>query len=140
MADVVETLIGATYVDSNMPFARACINIFLPEIREKEPHSKLTTRPSRSVCSSMFGNMRSLELLQKLIHYDFKDLSMLGEAFTHPSCERDTVTESHQRLEFLGDSVLDIIIASSLFQHQRAFSAGQTTATKAALVNGVIST
>lgn len=56
------------------------------------------------------------ELLKKL-HINFKNINSLDLAFTHRSYlnEVRTVTQSNERLEFLGDSILSFIISSHLF-------------------------
>ena len=48
-----------------------------------------------------------LSEFQQAIFYEFKDLSLLALALTHPSFhEHDKTKPTNQRLEFLGDSVL----------------------------------
>ena len=56
-------------------------------------------------------------------------------ALTRPSCEKDTIAESYQRFEFLGDAVLDVIVVSLFFEHNSDWSHCDMTAMKAALVN-----
>jgi dsRNA-specific ribonuclease len=51
-----------------------------------------------------------------IAHNKFLDKGLLQEALTHPSCERDTLTELYQRLGFLGDAVLDIIVVKAIFK------------------------
>jgi dsRNA-specific ribonuclease len=71
----------------------------------------------------------------KLIGHKFRDRYIFLEALTHPSCQRDEFTESYQRLEFLGDAVLDMIVASALFADDANLSQGKMTQIKTALVN-----
>ena len=54
----------------------------------------------------------SLESLQQKIGYEFKDKSLLNLAITHKSSNN---FENNERLEFLGDSVLNSVISQYLF-------------------------
>lgn len=58
-----------------------------------------------------------IEKLQKNIGYTFHDQELLHTALTHPSYPKTTEedVEHYERLEFLGDSVLDLILAEDLF-------------------------
>jgi len=57
--------------------------------------------------------------LKAALQYDFKDLELLRVALTHASAldPSETVSGSYQRLEFLGDRVLGLVIASMLHHH-----------------------
>ncbi|WP_305985269.1 ribonuclease III [Roseibium sp. MMSF_3544] len=57
--------------------------------------------------------------LKAALHYEFKDLELLRTALTHASAlsPSETVAGSYQRLEFLGDRVLGLVIASMLHAH-----------------------
>lgn len=60
------------------------------------------------------------------IGYRFKDRDLLNRALTHPSAvsAADSVRLSNQRLEFLGDRVLNLIIAERLFSRRKMESEG----------------
>lgn len=60
-----------------------------------------------------------LESLQKNLGYRFKDISLLETALTHSSYanERSEKTESNERLEFLGDSVLGFVSANYFYRN-----------------------
>ena len=127
LADVVEALIGAAYIDSGFKAARACTNVFLPEISAVVPQF-----PERISVKS--NSPRDPEA-ETLIGYRFQDELLLLEALTHPSCGIDAKTESYQRLEFLGDAVLDVLISTFLSRCLPELSQGQMTRIKAALGN-----
>ena len=55
----------------------------------------------------------SLVNLQKKISYEFKDNSLLDLAITHKSSNN---SENNERLEFIGDSVLNAVISEYLFK------------------------
>ena len=60
----------------------------------------------------------------------FKIKVLVVEALTYRSCEKDTIIESYQRLEFLGGAVLDLVLVSLLFEHKLDWSHGDMTAIK----------
>jgi ribonuclease III len=61
---------------------------------------------------------KELTKLQKRIGYTFKQGTLLELAVTHPSVlnENPDITESNQRLEFLGDAVLQLIISEEIYR------------------------
>lgn len=81
---------------------------------------------------------KSLNLLEKDIKYSFKDQSILRVALTHSSyCNenrRRGFTESYERSEFLGDSILSVITAEFLYFRFPDADEGFLTRTRAALV------
>lgn len=70
-----------------------------------------------------------------MIGYHFRDAPLLREALIHPSCGVDASAESYQRLEFLGDVVLDVVISTHLSRCLPEFLHGQMARIKAALAN-----
>ncbi|MBQ9737086.1 MAG: ribonuclease III [Clostridia bacterium] len=68
------------------------------------------------------------------IRYNFKDESLFKLAMTHVSLANDTKTESNQRLEFLGDSVLSYIIATEIYKMYGKCDEGELTKIRALLV------
>lgn len=70
----------------------------------------------------------------------FKDLDLLSEALTHRSYlneHRDHAGSHNERLEFLGDAVLELAATDFLFKKYPAKPEGELTAYRAALVNTV---
>ncbi|MDE7348471.1 MAG: ribonuclease III, partial [Clostridia bacterium] len=49
--------------------------------------------------------------IETLIGYNFDDKSLLQRALTHPSYSHIHGGQNYQRLEFLGDSIVDFVIA-----------------------------
>jgi ribonuclease-3 len=79
-----------------------------------------------------------LEKLAKSIGVEFKDISLLQTACTHRSFLNENKGEGlehNERLEFLGDAVLELIITSYLFRKFPQKAEGDMTAYRAALVN-----
>ncbi len=71
-----------------------------------------------------------LNSIQEIIGFTFKDKSLLSAAFTHPSFS-SAVGENNQRLEFLGDSVLNLIIAEYVYKNYPMADEGKLTKLRA---------
>jgi len=79
---------------------------------------------------------RSAEHLQSRLGVSFKDIANLRQALYHRSYlnEADEDVESNERLEFLGDAVLGLIIADKLYKDYPAMTEGQLSQVRAILV------
>lgn len=75
--------------------------------------------------------------LQNQISYTFRDPALLRLALTHPSVahEQGVPVQTNQRLEFLGDAVLQLILTRELYLNFPAFGEGPLTKARAKLVN-----
>jgi ribonuclease-3 len=75
---------------------------------------------------------------EKILGISFKDPKLLTQALTHSSFvneyEGDDVIRDNERLEFLGDAVIDIVVADMLYRRFPEASEGQLTQLRAALV------
>ena len=72
--------------------------------------------------------------IESITQHTFRDEALLELALTHSSCERPT--GDNQRLEFLGDAVLDLIVAEKLFQNFPQAEEGSLDRCRASIVNG----
>lgn len=77
--------------------------------------------------------------LQEALGYHFKDLSYLEQAMTHSSYTNEQRTrgiraESNERLEFLGDAVLQLVISEHLFENYKKHREGALTKLRQGLV------
>ncbi|MEF8848537.1 MAG: ribonuclease III domain-containing protein, partial [Candidatus Thermoplasmatota archaeon] len=81
----------------------------------------------------------NIEELEKKIGYTFDEKKLLKNALTHKTYafEAKKPVEYNERLEFLGDAVLDFVIAEQLYNANRYFSEGELTRRKATLVNNI---
>lgn len=82
--------------------------------------------------------------LERAIGYSFTDRSLLARAVTHSSRANEAVSQAegaagppddNERLEFLGDSVLGLLVSEWLFAHFFAFTEGQLSLVKNHLVS-----
>ena len=79
----------------------------------------------------------ALEALQARLGYSFRDENGLRLALTHPSVahEQGMAVQHNQRLEFLGDSVLQLVLTSELYGKFPSMGEGPLTKARAQMVN-----
>ena len=75
-------------------------------------------------------NTNNIEQLEKILNYIFKDKSLLEQALTHRSFQGN----NNERLEFLGDSILNFIIAELLFKKFNLLPEGDLSRLRSQLV------
>ncbi|KAI4342145.1 hypothetical protein MLD38_026801 [Melastoma candidum] len=105
VADVVEALLGA-YVSSGGEMA-----------------------------GLMLMDWLGIKAVESLLRYSFRDPSLLVEALTHGSYMLPEIPKCYQRLEFLGDSVLDFLVTLYLHDTHPGLSPGVLTDMRSASVN-----
>jgi ribonuclease-3 len=76
--------------------------------------------------------------LENKINYQFSDQKLFKTALSHRSSLKDTGLESNERLEFLGDAVLGMIVSAFLYSEYEDLSEGDLTRMKATLVNETV--
>ena len=82
---------------------------------------------------------KSFEYLSSILGYTFNDSSILENALTHSSYSNEYKSRglnlpSNERLEFLGDAVLEIVISEYLYDNYKAFGEGKLTRMRQQLV------
>lgn len=147
IADCVEALIGAYLIECGPRGAllfMAWLGIrVLPQLEDgtygeiKLPSSPLSNHkiyPTKDLNILLDG----YDKFEEHIGYKFRDRSYLLQALTHASFSPNTLTDCYQRLEFLGDAVLDYLITRHLYEDSRMHSPGALTDLRSALVNNTI--
>ena len=79
-----------------------------------------------------------LDILQRKIGFEFRDLNFLKEALTHRSYLNENPSWEHdnnERLEFLGDAVLELVMTEELFTRFPDKEEGELTIYRAGMVN-----
>lgn len=79
----------------------------------------------------------NIEELEKTIGYEFKNKELIKHALTHSSFSNEQKInkwENYQRLEYLGDAVLELITSEYLFYNNPGMSEGQMSKTRASMV------
>ena len=140
LADVVEAVIGAAFVDGGFPKALACLRIFLPEVSWL-PLAERNNVLLHAVCETpdRLTIPSNITILETLVGHTFRCKSILLEAVTHPSYLSVPSTPSYQRLEYLGDAILDYLVTTTIFSHndpsQTALQPGRMHILRASTVN-----
>ncbi|MCP4582337.1 MAG: ribonuclease III [candidate division Zixibacteria bacterium] len=80
----------------------------------------------------------TIERLEWVIGYRFNDRDLINNALSHRSSLKDTGLESNERLEFLGDAILGLIVSAFLFGKYEDLPEGDLTRMKAMLVNETV--
>ena len=77
-----------------------------------------------------------MEKFEEVIQYQYKNKGLMNEALTHSSFSNEGKKggKDNERLEFLGDSILSLVIAENLFKHYKHLPEGELTKLRASLV------
>ena len=75
-----------------------------------------------------------LEKLEQEIGYKFKNSSLLKTALTHTSYAYEKKVESNEKLEFLGDSILEFISSEYIYENYSKLKEGEMTKVRASVV------
>lgn len=82
-------------------------------------------------------HITSWRKLEEKLGYHFRNRGYLLQALTHPSYTPNRITSSYERLEFVGDAVLDFLITCCIFESCGNLNPGELTDLRSALVNNV---
>lgn len=132
LADVVEALIGVYYVEGGKIAANHFMKWIGIDIEFNPEDIECSKRPS----TVPEGVLRSVDFdtLESALKIKFRDRTLLIEAITHASRPSSGVA-CYQRLEFVGDAVLDHLITRHLFFKYTDLPPGRLTDLRAAAVN-----
>lgn len=137
LADVVEASLGASLLAAGNSAALKCAVAFgipLKKTLQWDELSNLAPNPNSEPDDLFRQQILDVSKIEDIIGYKFSNESLLVEAFTHASYPH-AITPSYQRLEFLGDAVLDHFVVSYLFNKYPGFSPGVLTEMKDACVS-----
>ncbi|KAH7179182.1 uncharacterized protein B0J16DRAFT_364077 [Fusarium flagelliforme] len=124
IADVCEALIGAAYLSSKDDKMNMAVKAVTQMARSKH-HSMVTFDdyyaafkvPDWQKANSNANQRRLVQKVEESIGYHFKSAPLLESAFTHPSYTYSGSVPHYQRLEFLGDALLDMAIVEYLYMN-----------------------
>ncbi|CEI41950.1 Dicer-like protein 1 [Fusarium venenatum] len=122
IADVCEALIGAAYLsskDDNLNMAvkavtRMCNAKHHTMLAYDEYYASFKV-PGWQKAKSNANQRRLVQKVADAIGYEFKSAPLLQSAFTHPSYTYSGDVPNYQRLEFLGDALIDMAIVDHLY-------------------------
>ncbi|KAF8638830.1 hypothetical protein AX17_001888 [Amanita inopinata Kibby_2008] len=123
LQDCMEALLGASFLSGGI--ARAvymgqALGLAFGQADPWSAHCPSRSRTERSASPSISPYFLRLE---EKLGYGFCENKLLLEAMTHPSFSVDSGGHSYQRLEFLGDAILSLVVVEYLYEkHPRATS------------------
>ncbi|CAH3192487.1 unnamed protein product, partial [Porites evermanni] len=117
---------------------KGCYAVFWPQ--EENNSGANQSQDIRDMPSRMVSGLGNFE---NTIKYNFNSISYLVEALTHASYQANRITPCYQRLEFLGDALLDFLVTQHIYFRQENLSPenlspGELTDIRQALVNNNI--
>ncbi|XP_057508707.1 dicer-like protein 4 isoform X1 [Actinidia eriantha] len=124
IADVVEALVGAFIVESGFKAATAFLKWIGIQVNFEA--SQVSNICSASTIFRQLDAKVDITALEKLVGHPFVHKGLLVQAFLHPSYNHH-LGGCYQRLEFLGDAVLDYLITSYLYSVYPKLTPGQLT-------------
>lgn len=80
------------------------------------------------------GEKLNLQILEKSIGYEFKNKQLLKNALTHTSYAYEHGVESNEKLEFLGDSILEFLSSKYIYNNYPKLKEGEMTKVRATVV------
>lgn len=75
-----------------------------------------------------------LKKFEENIGYTFKDEELLKTALTHTSYAHENKIESNEKLEFLGDAILEFVVSDYLYKNYKKLKEGEMTKVRATVV------
>lgn len=82
-------------------------------------------------------SLKKLGILEENLQYKFNNIELLRQALTHSSYANENkmkIAESNERLEFLGDSILNLIVSQYLYKKYPNYPEGELTKIRASVV------
>ncbi|KIP10639.1 hypothetical protein PHLGIDRAFT_494339 [Phlebiopsis gigantea 11061_1 CR5-6] len=136
VADVVEALIGAAFHNGGIETVLQVmytLQFKMPGIRCYDDFW-LTYKPHMSSYKASLP-AKTVNSIKAITGYDFPVPAILAEALTHGSLTAGNQVSSYDRLEFLGDSILDFHVVWYIFQSHPHLSPGGLSLLKGAMVS-----
>ena len=134
LASTIKALIGAAFLERGLSEAGNCTRFFLSEVKSWSSTALfdgtyVASRPQELHLPAYFSDF------QRILGYSCKEESLVFEAMTHPSYVGSSPVCSYQRLAFLGDGVLEMLLVENLCHTHKAASREDIQLRKAATTN-----
>ncbi|KAI0303226.1 hypothetical protein BC826DRAFT_984082 [Russula brevipes] len=135
IADVVEAIIGAAYVTGGSETAlnaSKALRIAVPSIDQWSDFARKALAPPPDVTTRLRPG--TVEAIEEIMGHKFHRPHILAQALTHASIQGFEMT-CYQRLEFLGDAILDFLVIRHIYDRDATLSPGALTLLKGAMVS-----
>lgn len=134
LADLIEALLGVAYtggLGDDFTGVAEALQLFIPEISWYIPVADVAKVKVASLPTDL--NTVRFADVQDMLGYRFQHLGLLAEALNHSSTS--TTLRSYDRLEFLGDAIIDLLVKRPLYNSPHHFSEEYMTLARHALVD-----
>nr|CAI5861281.1 unnamed protein product [Callosobruchus analis] len=139
VSDTVESLLGCYFVScgfrGGMKFVEwmGIIPENLEALLQTKPQNPFLNKDATIEDLAVY--MPCWEKVEEILGYEFNNKGYILEAFTHASYTPNRLTRSYERLEFLGDAVLDFLVTCYIYEQCDGLTPELLTDLRAALVN-----
>ncbi|XP_057810425.1 endoribonuclease Dicer homolog 3a-like [Salvia miltiorrhiza] len=133
ISDCVEALIGAYYEGGGLTAAISLMKWLGIEVDSE--HFLVDDAIRTASLYSYAPKAEDISILESKLGYNFSTKGLLLEAITHAAGSEKGAGYSYERLEFLGDAVLDILVTRHLYMNHREVDPGLLTDMRSASVN-----
>ncbi|KAH9853812.1 ribonuclease III [Lenzites betulinus] len=140
VADVVEAILAAAFLSGGheraLQAARKLL-IPLPNIAQWTDFARIGAQHSSAAPTTSSQNVHAstVEAVQALVGSVFSKPELLVQALTHQSAFGSNEGASYERLEFIGDAILDFLVARHIFERHPHLSPGGLTLLKGGMVS-----
>ncbi|KPI43442.1 Dicer-like protein 2 [Cyphellophora attinorum] len=134
LADMIEAILGAVYMPgdtADMSKATEALNLFLPETTWRTPDQDIARVHVADMPEVV--NKDILGDVEAIIGHRFSRPVLLLEALNHSS--QSLPLRTYDRLEFLGDAIIDLIVKERLYNSKQQFGESYMTQASHAIVN-----
>ncbi|KAI0829411.1 hypothetical protein BC628DRAFT_1360416 [Trametes gibbosa] len=140
VADVVEAILAAAFLSGGHERALQAarkLHIPLPNIAQWTDFARIGAQHSNTLPSLHTPHIRpgTTGAVQALVGSVFSKPELLVQALTHGSAFGNTEGASYERLEFIGDAILDFLVARHIFERHPHLSPGGLTLLKGGMVS-----
>ncbi|KAJ6539259.1 hypothetical protein B0H19DRAFT_1314532 [Mycena capillaripes] len=135
VADVAEAILGAAYLsgggDCALMAAKA-MNVPFPNVEKWSDFGRKLLIPPPTISAKLKPG--ALQAVETIIRHKFKHPHILAQALTHASVS-GFERVSYERLEFVGDAILEFLVIRHIFERDQKLTPGGLTLLKGAMVS-----
>ncbi|TBU32155.1 hypothetical protein BD311DRAFT_655259 [Dichomitus squalens] len=137
IADVVEAILAASFLSGGHEVALEAarrLQVPIPNVAQWSDYARLAAHHAareQTVVMASAPSRMTVSVLEKLFNSKFNRLDLLGQALTHTSAFSGAEGTSYDRLEFIGDAILDFLVSRYIWERHPYLSPGGLTMLKA---------
>ncbi|KAJ7499006.1 hypothetical protein FB451DRAFT_1203918 [Mycena latifolia] len=135
VADVAEAILGAAYLSGGSDtalMAAKVMNMPFPNVEKWSDFGRKLLLPPSTITAKLKPG--ALQAIERITNQKFKHPHILSQALTHASVSA-AERVSYERLEFIGDAILDFLVIRYIFERDSKLTPGGLTLLKGAMVS-----